>query len=338
MGATYYDQAAPGMSRLASAFANTARLRQQGALYGIKNLAEVSKITQEAQKAAFENQRSSEVEPGRQMYGATSAGVSVPEFNQYQQFREQGGLMPTVPQEVVGPQGPQEPTAPRWNADQQTKLANALRSVALMRSSTGHYAPHNVTQAEEEQQRMGATAEALTAARAPDEPGGAAPQGGELVRRIAAAYGHNVLAEKDDRATFEKELDQAGITDPKQRADYWNQYLVKKSTHAPGVQINMPNATHFGTDPDTGKPGMFQIGRDGKRIFTPMGPAPSSNPIQQLIADTLKNNPPGGAAPQNVQAQFAADKAYKGKTLGKEVAGKGWEVYDGKKLVGYVKA
>jgi hypothetical protein len=303
MGAVYVDAAAPGLAKAVRSVVSGPQTRQAGTLFGAKNIAEISKLAQEAEKAALENAQLRQVQPNQDLYGATSANVSVPEFQRYRDFRTSGGPMPTqsIGSTPVDDEGNPN-VAPAWNADEQTKLANALRSVALMRASTAKYGPSDVVKAGAEQQGIDALNERLVAARAPD-PGEAAPQGTELVRRLAAASGHNVLTEKDDRSQFGKALDDAGITDPAERQKAWKDYIATKSTHAPGVQINMPTGMERGTGP-TGKPGVWQIGRDGQARFIETGQIPPSDPLKAFIAEALKN--PGGNAPTNANADLKA--------------------------------
>jgi hypothetical protein len=97
-------------------------------------------------------------------------------------------------------------------------------------------------------------------------PGGALTRGGKEVYKNA----------RDERSAFAKELDAAGITDPKQRSELWAQKLKKQTSHAPGVNVYSPSLT-AGVD-EQGRPVFVQAsGRPGvdPRVVQGVRPPPS---------------------------------------------------------------
>jgi len=103
-------------------------------------------------------------------------------------------------------------------------------------------------------------------------PGSAIYQGGKEVYK-------NPVADKDTRIQAEKLLDAAGVTDPKQRADYVMKILNKQATHAPGVNVYSPSLTP-GIDP-TGQPVFVQA--SGRPDVNPRV-VPNVRPMQKATS------------------------------------------------------
>lgn len=115
----------------------------------------------------------------------------------------------------------------------------------------------------------------------------------DIIQMSQAAVGKDVLADKTPAP-----LKTAQILSAMPQDQQKSLISIMQATHPPATQINMPGATHYGTDPATGKAGMFQIGKDGKQIFTPIDPPPPTNPVDAEIARKIKARNSGqGAQP-----------------------------------------
>jgi len=232
--------------------------------------------------------------------GAAMAGTDVGEFRAFRDYKRTG-VKPQVMMGDVGAmdRGFDEQDAPlkpfdRYDWSNPSKTERMARSLAatVLGNLNKEVNPHTITQASGDLQRQGVIDESVAAARRGDLDG---------VRMHQASIGGNVAYAPSDRpqnemTTFTKNLTAAGIEPASPLGQkFMRAYLDKVSSHAPGTTINMPSASHYGTDPKSGQPGMFQIGRDGSVNFTPINPAPSTDPVKSIIADAFRNRQPGAS-------------------------------------------
>ncbi|MCC6530914.1 MAG: hypothetical protein IT531_00055 [Burkholderiales bacterium] len=292
---SFYQGAQPGMQRITRTLLGGGILRDQARDSALKGFADAdlaqAKIESEragVEKTGLEAQllrdtlrraegRDAQVDLG----AANMAGVSVPEFSAFREYRRTGQI-PSLSGESpeVGP----VQSAYQWDDATQGRLSRALAAVALGNVNKEVNA-HNVTQAAGELQQQGVNDQSLAAA----QDGGI-----DAVRLLQATLGKNVAYPPQERSsseltTFTKDLIVAGIDPASQQGQSLiAKRLEKLATHAPPVQVNMPSATHYGTDPKSGAPGMFQIGRTGDVQFTPINPPPPSDPSKALLFDIAK--------------------------------------------------
>lgn len=269
----FYNGLTPGISKMVSSIADDTAYTKGYALQAnaMHDMASARKADADANKTAHEIISGDNAAVD---YVLGAHGISKPEFEAYREARRNGTM----------PAGTNE--GPGFSSGQTDRYNNALRDYAAMMTRK----PHDVAQFATEMAQLPAVQRSVASAG----------QGGEKaasdIMLNQAALGKNVLQDRTpgtiQTANYLMNLP------PEQRSQMVG---VINSIHPPATQINMPGATHYGTDPVTGKPGMFQIGKDGKQIFTAIDPPPPSNPIDAEIQKRLKEkgstSAPASAAP-----------------------------------------
>jgi hypothetical protein len=128
-------------------------------------------------------------------------------------------------------------------------------------------------------------------------PGALTP---EAINKMNAVVGGHMIPNEPADPSGIRTFEAFQRMSPAEQAAY---IKLQQAIRPQGTTINMPNATSYGTNPQTGQPGLYQIGRDGTIIFTPINPpppppeptGPQSN-IGKLLRDRERGMlKPGGA-------------------------------------------
>lgn len=214
-------------------------------------------------------------------------GISRPEFESWRAARS-GGTMPAGTS-----------AGPGFSPEQTDRYNAALRDYAAMMTRK----PHDVSQFSTQMAQLPAVQRSVEAAGRNDA------RSASDIMLNQAALGKDVMADKTP-AQIRTAQYLLGLS-PGERAQTVS---AINSIHPPATQINMPGATHYGTEPATGRPGMFQIGKDGKQIFTPIDPPPPTNPIDRAVDEALKGRGRQPPQQQKLEKPPAPEKREKNRT------------------------
>lgn len=265
----FYNGMMPGITRAMSSLADDSSYGKGYALQAnaMHDMASARKANADTEKTLHEIRTGDDAALD---YVMGSHGLTKQDFEDWRNSRRNGTM----------PAG--SSAGPGFSPEQMQTRNNALRDYAAMMTRK----PGEVGKFATEMAQLPSVQASVAAAQRGDEQSAA-----DIIRH-QAALGKDVMKESSPSSINEFNMF-SKMTPQQQQA-----FLALQTAKRPaGTTINMPNATYYGTDPATGRSGMFQIGKDGKQIFTPIDPPPPSNPVDAEIAKRLKERQTAGGPP-----------------------------------------
>lgn len=278
----FYNGMMPGISKMVESFAGDAA-SQRGYQRAALAESEIASARKANTEAALKQREYQDAAEGSLNYVLGKHGLNSGDFNRF----------------VEHVNGRGDP-AVQYSPEDITRYNAALRDYgAIKRGGEQHLGSYELNAAK----APGEGAESRIKTKMADAFETGRGSGPHKTWTDLIAAGNSALGRGNEATalpTSVREAQWLASATPQEKAQWIESQKAKQS---PGTTINMPNATQYGVDPETKKPGMFQIGRDGKKIFTPIDPAPEKgsgaplSPLGKMMSDIEKGHIKGGKGP-----------------------------------------